>query len=362
MRILILAQHLGRALGGIEIQCDLLARELAALGHTVHYGAAHGVAATAAATPYALSRWTPGSPASLAQLLGATSPDVVYLRHNKVALRRTAAQLREAGVPLVFAVSSLQDVQPWSYHRKHAAPTPRRLASIAWQRLRSRWNWSGLRWATGAVSLNPHYTEHLPVARRIHIPDAMERTAVPFQWPRRYVAWVAQVKDYKNPGDYVELARRCADLDLDFLLVGALISPRYAWIADAARTPANFHYLGQRTPAQVNGILAGALALVHTCDPEGFGNNFIQAWQQGTPTLSLRFDPGGLIEGAGLGAVPGSLDGLERALRELVADPSRRAAMAARAQRHADEHHDPRRNAQRLADFLAAVVRTRSGA
>lgn len=362
MRILILAQHLGRALGGIEIQCDLLARELAALGHTVHYGAAHGVETTAATPAYAVSRWIPGSPASLAQLLQEAAPDVVYLRHNKSALRRTAGQLRAAGVPLVFAVSSLQDVQPWSYHRKHAAATPRRLASIAWQRLRSRWNWSGLRWAAGAVSLNPHYTERLPVARRIHIPDAMETAAVPFAWPRRYVAWVAQIKDYKNPGDYVELARRCADLDLDFLLVGAVISPRYAWIADPARTPANVHYLGQRTPAEVNGILAGAQALVHTCDPEGFGNNFIQAWQQGTPTLSLRFDPGGLIEGRGLGAVPGSLDGLEQALRALLADPHRRAAMAARARQHADEQHDPRRNAQRLVDFLAAVVRPRSGA
>lgn len=362
MRILILAQHLVRALGGIEIQCDLLARELGALGHPVHYGAAHGAPLPATPLPYALTAWTPGDTASLQALLRTAQPDVVYLRHNKSALRATARTVHAAGVPLVFAVSSLQDVEPWSYHRKHAAWTPRRIASVAWQRLRSRWNWSGLRWVDGAVSLNADYTDRLPLARRVHIPDAMDDTAVPFTWPRRYVAWVAQIKDYKNPGDYVDLARRCADLDLDFLMVGSLVSPRYAWIADASRTPAHFHYLGARTPAEVNGLLAGAQALIHTCDPEGFGNNFIQAWQQGVPTLSLRFDPGGIIVREALGAVPGTPDGLERALRELLADPAQRAAMGARARDYARTHHDPRRNAQRLAAFLAEVVHGRSRA
>jgi glycosyltransferase involved in cell wall biosynthesis len=362
MRILILAQHLGRALGGIEIQCDLLARELCALGNIVHYGAAGGLAGPAAPAPYTLADWTPGDAQSLRRLLEEARPEVVYLRHNKHALRATAAVLRAAGIPLVFAVSSLQDVQAWSYHRKHCAWTPRRVASVAWQRLRSRWNWGGLRWAAGAVSLNAHYTARLPVARRVHIPDAMDSAALPFHWPRRHVAWVAQIKDYKNPGDYVELARRCADLDVDFLMIGGLVSPRYGWIADAARTPDNFHYLGSRTPAEVNGVLAGAEALVHTCDPEGFGNNFIQAWQQGTPTLSLRFDPGGIIEREALGAVPGDLPGLERALRSLLADPAARAAMGERARRFAAQEHDPRRNAARLADFLAAMARPGSGA
>jgi glycosyltransferase involved in cell wall biosynthesis len=362
MRILILAQHLGRALGGIEIQCDLLARELCALGHHVHYGAAHGVNTRMAATPYALADWKPGATHALRELLLQAAPDVVYLRHNKSALRTTARVVHDAGIPLVFAVSSLQDVEAWSYHHKHAAWTPRRIASVAWQRLRSRWNWGGLRWVDGAVCLNPLYTARLPVLRRVHIPDAMDDSVVPFEWTRPYVAWVAQIKDYKNPGDYVALAQRCADLDLDFLMIGGLVSPRYAWIADAARTPANFHYLGSRTPTEVNGVLAGALALVHTCDPEGFGNNFIQAWQQGTPTLSLRFDPGGIIEHEALGSVPGTLDGLEQALRVLVSSPQQRDAIAVRARRYAREHHDPRRNAESLAAFLSDVVHQRSGA
>ncbi|MCQ4165477.1 glycosyltransferase family 4 protein [Tahibacter harae] len=356
MRVLILAKHLSHALGGIEIQCELTARQLAALGHDVCYGAAGGICATLPAVPYAVDRWTPGNAAQTAALIARARPDVIYLRHNKVGLRTTARTAARAGVPLVFAASSLQDVQAFSYHAKHARWTPRRLASVAWQCLRSRWNWSGFRWVSAAVSLNADYTRHLPVARRCHIPDSMEAAAEPFRWPRRFVAWVAQIKDYKNPGAYVELARRCADLEVDFLMVGEVISPRYAWIAQGKDLPANLRYLGVRTPAEVNGILAAAAALVHTCDPEGFGNNFIQAWLQGTPTLSLYFDPGGLITRERLGSVPGDLPGLERDLRALLADEDVRAQTGARAQDYARRQHDPAVNARRLAQLLEEVV------
>ncbi len=356
MRVLILAQHLSRALGGIEIQCELLARQLAERGHHVCYGAAGGASSTLPPTSYSLDAWTPGNAAQTAGLIERTRPDVIYLRHNKVGLRTTARTAAAAGVPLVFAASSRQDVQAFSYHRTHARWTPRRLASVAWQCLKSRWNWTGLTWVSAAVSLNADYTQRLPVALRRYIPDSMEAAAIPFQWPRRFVAWVAQIKDYKNPGAYVELARRCADLDIDFLMIGEVISPRYRWIAEGIDLPAHFRYLGAKTPSEVNGVLAAAAVLVHTCDPEGFGNNFIQAWLQGTPTLSLHFDPGGTIVRERLGSVPGDLAGLERDLRALLADENARAQMGARARAYARANHDPSINTQRLVELFEEAI------
>jgi glycosyltransferase involved in cell wall biosynthesis len=359
MKVLIIARHLLRELGGIEIQCDLIARGLHGRGHDVTYALIGDREWEQADVPYGLQQWNGRDVEGLRNVLSRYSPDVIYLRHNKIRLRMIARAAHRAGVPVVFATSSLQDVQPWSFHRSADRMTPRRLASIAWQRLKSRWNWGGFRWVDGAVSLNADYLPRVPVARRVHIPDSMDATAEPFSWPRPFVAWVAQLKDYKHPEAFVELARRCRDLPVDFLMVGGLAHERFAWITRGDGTPPSFHYLGQMSPRQVNGFLAASELMVHTCEPEGFGNNFIQAWQQARPTLSLQFDPEGIIERERLGSVPGTLDGLEADLRRLLADPGHRAAMGARALRHASANYDPATNVARLESFLRDIVASR---
>ena len=98
-------------------------------------------------------------------------------------------------------------------------------------------------------------------------------------------------------------------------MVGCVRNKRYAYFEDPAATPVNLHYLGPKTVAEVNGILAKSQFLVHTCEPEGFGNVFIQAWLQGRPTLTLEYDPDGIIAREALGAVGGTLAGLLLAVR-----------------------------------------------
>jgi len=353
MKILVLAQHPSHSIGGIEIQCDLLAREWQTAGHDVVFAAP---TIRTGRYCYEIDRWDPSTPASLLRLLRYHRPDIVYVRHNKRGLRRAARTAYAAGVPLVYAVSSRQDVAAWSFHRSRHRRTPRRLLSIAWQCIKNRWNWSGLRYVSGAVCLNPDYAGRLPVPAEIIVFDSMDSKVVPFHWSRPFVAWVAQLKEYKNPHLYVELARRCADLELDFLMVGGLAHSQFGWIARREETPANFHYLGTMTPIEVNGFLAASELLVHTCDPEGFGNNFIQAWQQGKATLSLHFDPAGIIFRERLGAVPGSMEGLERELRRFMSDLQLRTETGERARAFAAGHHDPATNAARIAAFLEAVV------
>ena len=353
MRVLILAAHKSAALGGIEIQCDLIAQELVRLGHTVVYCAAGGATGDYA---YELDVWQPMVAGSVIRLIERHRPDVVYVRHNKRQLRRTVRESHRAGVPVVFAVSSRQDAQRWAYHRSRARLGPRRLLSIAWQRIKSRWNWIGVAAADGLTVLNPDFLSSLPAVPKAHIPDSMVSDGEPFNWPRPFIAWVAQLKDYKHPEAFVELARRCGNLDIDFLMVGGLVNSGYESIASHRGTPPRFRYLGPMTPEQVNGFLAASEFLVHTCEPEGFGNNFIQAWQQGKPTLSLQFDPAGVIERERIGEVPGNMVGLERAVRKLLSQPALCAEMGARAKVHADAHHDPSVNVAKLADFLRAVI------
>ena len=356
MKVLILAKHLEHNLGGIEIQCDLIARELFLAGHAVVYGTPTFSSPLSKQYPYQIESCDLATTHSLAALIDRVEPDVIYLRNNKNRLWVMAKTAHRYGVPVVFAASSLQDVQPWAYHASQQPWSARRIASVVWQRMKSRWNWSGFRYVSAAVSLNRDYTDRLPVPLRFHIPDSMDGTIEPFSWPRPFVAWVAQLKDYKHPEEFVELARRCVDTGLDFLMVGGLAHQRFAWITRHDGTPENFHYLGPMTLLQVNGFLAQSKMLVHTCDPEGFGNNFIQAWLQSKPTLSLRFDPAGLIEGLRLGYVPGSMDGLEKAVRMLADSPAIHADMGDRAYQHAALHYTPAANVSRLIDVFHKVT------
>lgn len=355
MKVLIIARHIDQGLGGIEIQCDLIARELSSIGHTVSY-AAPGLIQGQGELPYELLAWHPQDACALSALIARFKPDIIYLRNNKNGLRLIAKVAQRKQVPLVFAVSSLQDVQPWSYHKSNSPASMRRLVSVAWQRIKSRWNWQGFRYVSAVVCLNPDYTDHLPVENRVHIPDSMDSAVTPFFWPRPYVAWVAQLKDYKHPEAYVELARRCFDLDIDFLMVGGLIHENLRWIAEQIGTPRKFHYLGTMTPKQVNGFLAGSELMVHTCAPEGFGNNFIQAWQQGKATLSLQFDPGGVIERHDIGAIGGDIDGLERQLRRLLANEDAKAAMESRALKHASQNYNPHTNVKKLESVFQEML------
>lgn len=355
MKIMIIAKHLLQGLGGIEIQCDLIARYLAKAGHQVIY-VSTDPNIDQPEKNYHLCGCDLHAPQALKQLIVTHQPDVIYLRNNKHQLRHISRCAYESGTPLVFAASSLQDFQPWSYHHTNASWTPRRLASVTWQRIKSRWNWRGLRHVAGAVSLNPAYTALLPVANKRHIFDAMECEAEPFEWPRPFVAWVAQLKDYKHPEDFVALAHACSDQDIDFLMVGGLSHQHYQWITEHKETPSRFHYLGPMTPEQVNGFLAASMLMVHTCDPEGFGNNFIQAWLQGKPTLSLRFDPGNIIRQQQLGEMPGTLEGLASALRKYTSEPTLLKETGERARIYANTHFDPATNVQTLERFLLEVA------
>lgn len=361
MRVLILANHLEHSLGGIEIQCDLIAQELTKSGHRVFYGTPPLKDGQVRSYPYELLGCNLRSAFSVRRAIRAASPDVIYLRNNKVRLLNVALAAKLSGVPLIFAASSLQDVQAWSFHASNQRWTLRRFASVAFQRLRSRWNWLGFHFVDGAVSLNTDYTDRLPVKNRMHIADSMGSVAEPFNWPRPFIAWVAQLKNYKHPEEFVELARNCNDTGLDFLMVGGLAHRSYVWITEHRGTPENFHYLGSMSPNQVNGFLAASEFMVHTCEPEGFGNNFIQAWLMGKPTLSLRFDPGGLINGLELGRVPGTIAGLTREVKVLFENKQEAELMGRRALSHARTHYDPETNVNKLIEFFQSVITKKHG-
>ncbi len=369
MRVLLVNQHPEDVLGGSEMQTDLIARGLHARGHDVVYGAVGGRGGYAA--PYAVEPLPRPVRRPLSALLRRVRPDVVYWRYNKFHLLRAAFATRRAGARFVFALSHVSDTEPWIYAGTTLLPKNLdrsgvlgALRALYALRLvaRARLDYAGFRFVDGVTSLNRDYVGRVPVERQVAIHNAVPEGVVPFSWPRPYILWVANIKSRKNPGRFVELAARCAGRGVDFLMVGKIQEPGYSYLEEGpARVPRHFHYLGAKAPEEVNGMLAGAMMLVNTCDPEGFGNNFIQAWRVGCPTVTLYFDPEGLIERERVGFASGTPEKLFDDVGRLIDDVELRSRMRERACA-LGERFSRERMVDDVERFLAEVVGARPAA
>ena len=366
MNVLICNRHPHHSLGGSEIQCDLIAGYLHRRGHSVTYAALESeqnprdVAYDTIAVPRVHLR-------SMMNVLRRDDPDLVYWRYNRNAFLRIALLCRATGRRCVFSVSSPKDVEAWSFFTEPAGPwwSPEGIQGLLRQRVQqvmSRTSYEGFRYFDGVITLSMNLLQRVPdepfgPPQRAAIYNSMDHKSIaPFFWPRPYVAWVANLKQCKNPEHFLGLAHSLRDLPIDFLMAGAVQHEGYAFVEHRQQLPENVFYLGPRSIAEVNGLLRGALCMVHTCDPEGFGNNFIQAWFQKTPTVSLYFDPDELIETRRIGFCSRTPARFSAHVRRLYEEPRLRRQMGRRAREFAQRTFDPKTNLARYEEFFWRVL------
>ncbi|MBD3896215.1 glycosyltransferase family 4 protein [Halomonas sp. ML-15] len=299
MKIVIVNQHVSDVIGGSEIQCDLISRELLSRGHEVVY-----VAPTKSEPqqvvgeyPYSLCSVNYDAKSISLEVL-SHQPDIVYWRLNKHGFRHFAKKMYDHAIPLVFAVSHVNDVTPWS--AKPAFGVKGRVRMLYWL-IKSRYNHGGFKYVDSLTTLNQDLKDKVKVRYQYHVPNAMVEEVEGVVWPRPYCIWISSIKKSKRPEVYVDLAKKLSGLGIDFLMVGPIQDDDYLWLEEKSKLPENFHFLGAMTVKQVNGLLAESLFHVHTCMPEGFGNVFIQAWLQGKASVSFGYDPSGYLASHELG-------------------------------------------------------------
>jgi glycosyltransferase involved in cell wall biosynthesis len=150
------------------------------------------------------------------------------------------------------------------------------------------------------------------------------------------VLWVSNIKEMKRPELYLELARRCQDVDCDFVMAGACLNGSVLQtIKRAQDVLRNFRYMGPLDPAESERRIAVATLVVNTSEFEGFPNVLQQAWANSIPTLTLGIDPDDVIEREGLGGKANNLDELESMLRALLSDELERLETGERARKFA---------------------------
>jgi glycosyltransferase involved in cell wall biosynthesis len=165
------------------------------------------------------------------------------------------------------------------------------------------------------------------------------------------VVWVANLKEWKRPEVFVQLAGDLKALDnLEFIMVGAPPTGKSEWrnklIRDIDKT-ANLNYLGQLGQDEVNQVLAHSHIFVNTSLAEGFANTFIQAWMRRVPVVSLHVNPDRVFDTHEIGFYCETYERLINNVRHLIENERLREKMGNEAQRYAFERHSMR-NAQTL--------------
>lgn len=358
MKILIVNHHPQDIVGGSEIQSDLLARHLHALGHQVVYFAVHGGQLRYNA-PYIVESGELGQ-GGLRRALVRYTPDVVYWRFNRRKFLPAVLVCKRLKVKVVFAVSSGSDLLKWSYRgnfrqlsffRKltHLYPVLRHLLVM-------RLHYWGYHFVDGVIAQLERQIGYLPVRREVVIPNSVDATSTPFQWEKPFIIWAGSFKSVKNPDLYIELARHFQLSGVDFLMLGQPKAP-YDRLLDGPACPPNLHCLGLRPYPEVNGIIRQALFLVQTSDIEGFPNVFIQAWMQAKPTIGLYYDPDGLVQKHRLGFISGSMEQLVQNTATLIEDTSLREQIGQRARQYAETRFMPEKNIPKVEAFLQDICR-----
>lgn len=171
------------------------------------------------------------------------------------------------------------------------------------------------------------------------------------------VLWLSTYKPSKRPEWFIELARRLPQLR--FVMVGLPPSAeaKESWepAQRAAAESLNLEVHGFVEHARIGEFLRKAALFVHTSPVEGFPMTLLEAWSHGIPSVTA-VDPGGTVRRHRMGEVVSSLEELLEAVARIMAAPTRRRELGARAREYVERHHGPDRTYEPLAALLDRLI------
>jgi glycosyltransferase involved in cell wall biosynthesis len=142
--------------------------------------------------------------------------------------------------------------------------------------------------------------------------------------------WVGRIdEEQKRPDLFLDVAVRAPGESFDLVGPAGDQDPYTERVLERAAALDNVTYHGYVPPGRVHDHYAHAIALVNTSAYEGFPSTFLEAWRYDTPVLSLTVPPSRFAtDDADAGYADDDLDRLAALVRELGADPAKRATVS----------------------------------
>ena len=122
---------------------------------------------------------------------------------------------------------------------------------------------------------------------------------LPAEWKKEnIILWVGNLRKFKRPELFLQLAREMQLRDWEFCIIGQIRDKEYEMVR---QSHPDFRYAGPLPYQETLSWFSKARILINTSEGEGFSNTFIQGWLLKVYIMSLNVDPDHLLNGAHYG-------------------------------------------------------------
>lgn len=349
------AHYYKYAVGGAEVQMYLLGKLFAAHGWDAHY------VTTDPDIPdkdesIRLHRFNSrpkrGRYRRFGEILSGIDADVYYQRGRTEFTWLTGRYARDTGKPFVYAVSMDIDTgRDKELSRLQSSPNPLKMVKRyldGW--IRDRRSLAGMK--SARLVLAQSESQQQAIRENINLESFIIKKVqdIPQDDPVKsrppVVLWLANLKKWKQPELFLQLAQALSGLDCRFVMAGDMRDRSYeAEVRAFQQSHRNFSYLGGVSYEESNRLIGEASVFVNTSrNYESSPNTYIQSWLRRTPVVSLHHDPDNMIEDQGLGFHSRTFSQLVEDVRKLVIDTSLRTKIGVRAREYAEAEYGGEQN------------------
>lgn len=356
-------------IGGAEVQMYLLAREFIKRGWEVHYVTSDTIQKTKdediTLHPFFEgSRRVSKNYRLFKSILSEIDADIYYQRGRKMSSFYTSKYCKENGKPFIFSTSmdidcrrfkqvpraanNILDLFRIKRHFKSLIEDIRTLNTMKAADIvlcQSMYQQNAIRKNLGIEST---------IFKNVHpVPDEDKI----IKDDKFIVLWLANIKEWKQPEIFLSLVDKLHGLDCHFILAGRMSSEKFRQpIEKTQKLYKNFLYIENVSFERSNELIEQASIFVNTSLPnEGFPNTFIQSWLRKTPTVSLSFDPDGIIKAQNIGFVSNIFDQLVKDVKTLIIDAALRKRMGEKAREYAIQEYSVANNFDRFYNLVASI-------
>lgn len=356
MRIALLGQHVSDAIGGAEVQIDIIAKKLIARGHSVCYMIKNPKSNDYSSLSYPHKILNRPYTISLNRALNEFKPEVLYWRAGRSNLLLTSVISRLKSIKFFFAIAHVKETKMFHFDLfKRRKSFPANLKQFSADFI----NYFGYYFVNLVFVQSDDFIGSVPVKQFIKVYNSMEVPLGNFSWNRPYIFWVASLKQAKNPEKCLTIAESISHLNVDVLMAGNIKDPEYDYFQYKEKLPKNLYYLGPMDIKDVNSAISSSQFLIHTCAPEGFCNNLIQAWLLGKPTISEFYDPESTITNNNLGKVSGTDTQFKLDVINLLQNPEAIKESGNRAMALAKIRFNPKTNIAKIENGFIQVLKAK---